>query len=193
MKSVLAIILLYGFSSWAGPVAVSTDSTVGVVVKGGIATVSVPADARKALIQWRPEFLVFDLKDYGESVKSLVKEVNAEGTPMAFVADFNSDGVKDIVLLGSDLYQQYAVALVNVAGTWKVIEIQSWKIPNIRKIMTKNENKEKETGIPLYVIPAQEEHAKKLGKKTGIQVERFMGSAAVYEITDGKAIQVKLP
>ncbi|WP_413587254.1 hypothetical protein [Bdellovibrio sp. HCB274] len=191
MKIVISI-LLFSLTSAAAPVAVSGDDKVEIAVKETDVKISVPAEARKALIQWRPEFLVFDLKDYSDSVKSLVKEIDPQGVPMAFVADLNNDGTQDIALMGSDLHNQYAVALVKEGGVWQAVELQSFKIPNIKKTVTKNENKTPETGVPLYVLPAQDEHAAKLGKKIGVQVEHYMGPARVYEIKDGKAAQVKL-
>ncbi|MEK2690666.1 hypothetical protein [Bdellovibrio sp. GT3] len=193
MKTVLLGILCgVSCSAVAAPIAVSKDNGVEISVQDGKTKISVPAEAKKALAQWNPEFLVFDLKDYGSSVVSLVKEVEPSGVPMAFIADFDNNGEKDIVLLGADLSQQYAVALTKSGSGWKAVEIQKWKISNIEKTVTKNENKQKEVGIPLYVIPAQDEHAKKLGKSTGIQIESYMGTASVYEIKDGKAEQVIL-
>lgn len=191
MKTLIAT-LLYSVCSTAAPVATSAVDTAEITVQDGTAKVSLPADARKALIEWNPEFLTFDLKDYPESVLSLVKEVEPNGVPMAFIADLDNNGDKDIVLLGSDLHRQYAVALTKKDGAWQAVEIQSWNIPNIKKTVLKKEDKTKETGIPLYVLPAEDEHAKKLGKKVGIQVERYLGPATVYEIKDGKASKVVL-
>ncbi|AHZ86240.1 hypothetical protein AB1A81_04565 [Bdellovibrio bacteriovorus] len=192
MIKVLIATLLYSVCSSAAPVATSAGDTAEISVQDGIAKVSLPAEARKALIDWNPEFLIFDLKDYPESVLSLIKDVEPNGVPMAFIADLDNNGDKDIVLLGSDLHRQYAVALTKKDGVWQAVEIQSWNIPNIKKTVLKKEDKTKETGIPLYVLPAEDEHAKKLGKKVGIQVERYLGPATVYEIKDGKASKVVL-
>lgn len=192
MMNALIATLLYSICSSAAPVTTSATNAAEITVQDGNVKVTLPAEAKKALIDWNPEFLTFDLKDYPESVLSLVKEVEPGGVPMAFIADLDNNGDKDIVLLGSDLHRQYAVALTKKEGTWQAIEIQSWNIPNIKKTVLKKEDKTKETGIPLYVLPAEEEHAKKLGKKVGIQVERYLGPATVYEIKNGKASKVVL-
>nr|BFD67954.1 hypothetical protein HAGR004_29760 [Bdellovibrio sp. HAGR004] len=186
--------LLIGTFCYAAPVEVSKTGMVEVIVNDGNAKISLPAEAKKALISWNPEFLVFDLKDYSESILSLVKEVEPQGVPMAFIADLDNNGEKDIVLLGSDLHRQYAVALTKKDNKWQAVEIQSWNIANIKSTTLPKIDKSKpaESGIPLYVLPADGEHAKKLGKKIGIQVERYMGTASVYEIKDGKAAQVLL-
>lgn len=193
MKPLIATLLFSTFCH-AAPVEVSKTGQAEVIVKDGNAQISLPAEAKKALIAWNPEFLVFDLKDYSESVLSLIKEVEPNGVPMAFIADLDNNGEKDIVLLGSDLHRQYAVALAKKGKTWQAVEIHSWNIDNIKTTALPKVDKSKpaETGIPLYVLPADDEHAKKLGKKIGIQVERYMGPASVYEIKDGKAAQVLL-
>ncbi|AFY00636.1 hypothetical protein [Bdellovibrio bacteriovorus] len=191
MKALIAT-LLYSVCSTAAPVATSASDTAEITVQDGAVKVTLPAEAKKALIDWNPEFLTFDLKDYPESILSLIKEVEPNGVPMAFIADLDNNGDKDIVLLGSDLHRQYAVALTKKEGQWKAVEIQSWNIKDIKKTVLKKEDKTKETGIPLYVLPAEDEHAKKLGKKVGIQVERYLGPATVYEIKDGKANKVTL-
>lgn len=195
MKQLITLtILLSTLFGWAAPVSVSKGEAPKISVKDGTAEVAVSAAAKKALIAWNPEFLVFDLKDYSESVLSLIKEVEPNGVPMAFIADLDNNGEKDIVLLGSDLNRQYAVALIKQKQSWKAIEIQSWDIENIKTTVLPSENSSKppESGIPLYVLPAQDEHAKKLGKKIGIQVESYLGLASVFEIKDGKASQVIL-
>lgn len=186
--------LLFSSLCSAAPVDISKTGMAEVVIKDGNAKISLPAEAKKALIAWNPEFLVFDLKDYSESVLSLVKDVEPNGVPMAFIADLDNNGEKDIVLLGSDLSRQYAVALTKKDNTWQAVEIQSWNIANIKATVLPKEDKAKpaESGIPLYVLPADGEHAKKLGKKIGIQIERYLGPASVYEIKDGKATQVIL-
>lgn len=191
MKALIAT-LLYSVCSTAAPVATSAGDAAEIIAQDGTVKVTLPAEAKKALLDWNPEFLTFDLKDYPESVVSLIKEVEPNGVPMAFIADLDNNGDKDIVLLGSDLHRQYAVALLKKEGTWQAVEIQTWNIKDIKKTVVKKEDKTKETGIPLYVLPAEEEHAKKLGKKVGIQVERYLGPATVYEIKDGKASKVTL-
>ncbi|UXR65244.1 hypothetical protein EZJ49_03140 [Bdellovibrio bacteriovorus] len=190
----LVATLLFSTLCNAAPVDVSKTDMAEVVIKDGNARISLPAEAKKALINWNPEFIVFDLKDYSESVLNLIKEVEPNGVPMAFIADLDNNGEKDIVLLGSDLHRQYAVALTKKDKTWQAVEIHSWTIANIKSTVLPKIDKSKsaESGIPLYVLPADGEHAKKLGKKIGVQVERYMGSASVYEIKDGKAAQVIL-
>lgn len=192
MMKILIASLLYSVCSSAAPVTTSATDVSEILVEDGVAKVSIPAEAKKALNEWNPEFLVFDLKDFPESVLSLVKEVEPNGVPMAFIADLDNNGQKDIVLLGSDLHRQYAVVLTQTDKTWKTVELQSWNFENIRKMVITNEAKAKETGVPLYVLPASEEHAKKLGKKVGVQVERYLSTATVYEVTDGKAAKVNL-
>lgn len=191
MKTLLSVLL---FSSFCHATPLATATSLDIKVKNAEVEISVPAEAKKALSNWNPEFVVFNLKDYGKSVLDLFKEIDPKAVPVAFIADLNSDGTKDIVLLGSDLQRQYAVALLEKNKVWTAIEVHSWSIPNIKTtaLNTESTSKEKETGIPIYILPAEGEHAKKLGKKIGIQVETYLGPAEVYEIKDGKAVKFVL-
>jgi len=194
MKTIISI-LLFSSLCKAAPIAISATDAADIKINNGEVEVSLPKAAKTALINWNPEFIIFNLKDYSESILALFKEIDPKSTPMAFIADLDNNGEQDVVLLGSDLKQQYAVALMQKNKKWTPVKITSWEIADIKnsKIPASDiANKKAETGIPIYVLPAQDEHAKKLGKKVGIQVETYAGPASVYEIKDGKAVTVQL-
>ncbi|MGE5084669.1 MAG: hypothetical protein ACM3MG_00100 [Bacillota bacterium] len=194
MKSLIAIFLLSSMCK-ATPIITSTNDTVDIKVKNGEVEIILPESAKKALIEWNPEFIVFNLKDYSPTVLNLIREDDSKAVPMAFVADLDNNGEKDVVLLGNDLKSQFAVALMQKNKKWTAVEVTAWSIPDIKQsVIPPSDAKSgiKETGIPLYIFPAEGEHAKKLGKKIGIQVEMYAGPASVYEIKDGKAAKVLL-
>lgn len=193
MKTLLAA-LLFSTVSHAAPIVASKDNSLSINKVNGEIEVSIPADAKKALTEWNPEFVVFNLKDYSPSVLDLFKD-DKQQTPMVFVADFENNGEQDIALLGSDLKRQFAVALVQNKKKWTVIELKSWSIEDIKKTPIPGDDPSVSTGevgIPLYISPAIGPQAKKLGKKIGIQVETYMGPGAVYEIQKNQAKQVIL-
>ncbi|MFM6927388.1 MAG: hypothetical protein ACKOX6_02945 [Bdellovibrio sp.] len=194
MKSFIGILLLSALCK-AAPIVGSASDALDIKVKNGEVEVVLPEGAKKTLIDWNPEFVIFNLKDYSATVLNLIKEDDPKAVPMAFIADLDNNGEKDIVLLGNDLKSQFAVALLQKNKKWTAVEVATWSIPDIKKSVIPAADVKstvKETGIPLYVFPAQDEHAKKLGKKVGIQTEIYAGPADVYEIKDGKAVKFLL-
>ena len=194
MKSFIAIFLLSSLCQ-AAPIVGSPNDALEIKVKNGEVEIILPEAAKKSLTEWNPEFVVFNLKDYSPTVVNLIKEDDSKSVPMAFIADFDNNDEKDIVLLGNDLKSQFAVALMQKNKKWTAVEVTTLSIPDIKTSVihaADAKSTAKETGIPVYVLPAQDEHAKKLGKKVGIQVEIYAGPADVYEIKDGKSIPVLL-
>ncbi|UOF02456.1 hypothetical protein [Bdellovibrio reynosensis] len=190
MKSVLALLLLTSVCK-AAPISISANGSAEIKISNGEAEVSLPAEAKAALKTWNPEFVVFNVKDYSKSVLDLFKDIDPKAVPVGFIADLDANGEKDVVLLGADLRHQYAVALLKKNKQWTPVKVYSWTLTDIRStsLPSASDPKQKEIGIPIYVLPAQGEHAKKLANKTGIQVETYLGAAEVFEIKDGKAVK----
>ncbi|XGC82004.1 hypothetical protein ACES2L_05840 [Bdellovibrio bacteriovorus] len=190
MKSFLALLLMTSICK-AAPIATSSNGSVDIKINNGEVEIALPAEAKTALKNWNPEFVVFNLKDYSKSVLDLFKDIDPKAVPVGFIADLDGNGEKDVVLLGADLRHQYAVALLKKNKEWIPVKVNSWTLKDIKStsLPSAADPKQKEIGIPIYVLPAQGEHAKKLGQKTGVQVETYLGSAEVFEIKDGKAVK----
>jgi len=158
MKSFIAIFLLSSLCQ-AAPIVGSTNDTLEIKVKNGEVEITLPEGAKKSLTEWNPEFVVFNLKDYSPTVLNLIKEDDPKAVPMAFIADFDNNGEKDVVLLGNDLKSQFAVALMQKNKTWTAVEVATLSIPDIKKSLihaSDVKSTTKETGIPVSVLPAQD-------------------------------------
>ena len=194
MIKLITLSLLFTSVVQAAPIIRSATNSLEVKVQDDKVTVELPKTAFSALTKWNPEFVVFSKTDYSKSVLELFKDIGENQLPMAFIEDVDGNGKKDIVLLGSDVRNQYAVVLLQKDKKWTLVKIAEWSFENIKDTvipaMTSGTAEIKETGIPLYVLPAEGEQGLRLKekKKVGIQVERYMGDGNVYEITNNKPV-----
>lgn len=209
MKLILPIFLVLSSISQlalAAKLTKSKSDSLEILKQNGVIEIKLPDLAYKVVNQWNPEFLPFNLSDYGPSIIELFNDIDPNKIPMAFIDDLNGDGKKDIVLLGSDLKNQYVVALLNTGKKWTLVQVSKWSITDIKNTTvpflsdasapTIVDGKEKTTEktIPLYILQALGEHGEKLKarKKIGIQVEFYLGVGTVYEIKDDKAVKFTL-
>ncbi len=198
MIKLLVLSLLVASTANASKVVKSETNTLDLAVTSGTVEIKLPEVAFKVLNQWNPEFTPYSLTDYSKSIIELMKEINPNQVPMAFIEDLDGNDKKDIVLFGADLKKQYVVALLQRDKKWTLIKVAQLNIPNIKTSvipsLTASETATKEFGVPVYVLPAEGEQAEKLKakKKIGIQVETYLGSGEVYEINNNKAVKFTL-
>lgn len=205
IKALLPALFLFASAAHAAKVSKSATNTLEIKKENNVVEFRLPEVAFKTLTQWNPEFVPFNLSDYGQSIIQMFKEINADLSPMAFIDDLDGNGKKDIVLLGADLKKQYVVALLQRDKKWTLIKVAEWSLTDIKNItipvFTTSETakasgtaKNTELSFPIYVLPAQGEHGEKLKakKKVGIQVETYMADGDVYEIKDTKAVKFLL-
>lgn len=198
MIKLLVLSLLVASTANASKVVKSETNTLELAVKDQNVEIKLPDVAFKVLNQWNPEFTPYSLKDYSASILELMKDISPNQVPMAFIEDLDGNDKKDIVLFGADLKKQYVVALLQRDKKWTLIKVAQMNIPNIKSSiipsLTSATTTVKETGVPIYVLPAEGEQAEKLKekKKIGIQVETYLGSGEVYEINNNKAVKFTL-
>ena len=200
MIKLITLSFLLTSTAYATKVEISDKNSLELNLKNELVEIKIPTVAHKVLTQWNPEFTPFSRSDYSKSILELFKDINpnqvAPTFPMAFIEDLDGNDKKDIVLLGADLKKQYVVALLHRDKKWTLIKVAELNIPNIKSSMIPNTTVSgtAETGVPVYVLPAEGEHATKLKekKKIGIQVESYMGSGDVYEIINNKAVKFTL-
>lgn len=202
----LLLPLLFLLTSTANAAKVSKSATNNLEIKkqNNVVEIELPEVALKLLMQWNPEFIPFNLSDYGPSIIELFNDIDPSKVPMAFIDDLDGDSKKDIVLLGSDLKKQYVVALINKDKKWTLVEVTEWSFKDIKNttvpflsdtpVMVSGTAKKTEKTVPLYVLQALGEQAEKLKakKKVGIQVEYYLGAGTVYEIKNNKAVKFTL-
>ncbi|AZZ35987.1 hypothetical protein CIK05_04005 [Bdellovibrio sp. qaytius] len=190
IKLITFFLLLASITQAATKVEKSEKNTLEINLKGDAVTIKLPDVAQQVLTKWNPDFKPFDRKDYSKSIIELFKDIGVNQMPMAFIDDLDGNGKKDIVLLGNDKKNQFVVALLQLDKKWTLIKVDQMDIENIKDTEIPTEvsgtSVVKETGIPLYILQAQGEHATKLKekKKVGIQVETYLGAGDVFEITD---------
>ncbi len=187
IKLFFSVLILLTSNSFATTLKHTDATALNIIAKEKEVEIEIPKGAYTALNKWNSQFTVFDRSDFSPSILELFDDSKTQ--PMAFIGDFEGNGKNGIVLFGQDTKTQYVVALIPNDKTWRVVEISSTKIANIKKSEVPTLQETKEIGIPYYVLPAEGEHAVKLKKKTGIQVETFLGPAAVYEIKKDKPVQ----
>ena len=198
MIKLLVLSLLVASTANASKVVKSETNTLELAVKDQSVEIKLPDVAFKVLNQWNPEFTPYSLKDYSVSILELMKDINPNQVPMAFIEDLDGNDKKDIVIFGADLKKQYVVALLQRDKKWTLIKVAQMSIPNIKSSiipsLSSATTTTKETGVPVYVLPAEGEQAEKLKekKKIGIQVETYLGAGEVYEINNNKAVKFTL-
>lgn len=201
MIKLFTFCLFFTAATQAATIVKSETNTLEIKTKDNDVEVQLPTVAQQALEKWNPNFKIFNQTDYSKSVLELFKDLGDNQVPMAFIDDLDGNDKKDIVLLGGDQKKQYVVAILQKDKKWTLIKVSEWAINNIKEsvIPTGLANVSgtalTETGIPFYVLKAIGEHGDKLKakKKTGIQIENFMGSAEVFEINNNnKAIKFTL-
>lgn len=198
MIKLLILSLLAASTANASKVSKSETNTLELTVKDQTVEIKLPDVAFKVLNQWNPEFTPYSLKDYSTSILELMKDINPNQVPMAFIEDLDGNDKKDIVLFGADLKKQYVVALLQRDKKWTLIKVAQMSITDIKSSiipsLTSTTTTTKETGVPIYVLPAEGEQAEKLKekKKIGIQVETYLGGGEVYEINNNKAVKFTL-
>lgn len=198
MIKLITLSLLFTSVVQAAPIVRSATNSLEIKTQNDKVEVQLPKAAYSALIKWNPEFVVFSKTDYSKSVLEMFKDLGGNQLPMAFIDDLDGDNKKDIVLIGSDIKNQYAIALLQRDKKWVLVKLEEWAIQDIKKTTlpatVSGTAEVNETGIPFYVLPAQGEQGEKLKakKKVGIQVETFMGDGDVYEITNNKAVKFTL-
>lgn len=201
MIKLFTLCFLFTAITQASTIVKSEIGTLEIKTKDNDIEIQLPPVAHLALEKWNPNFKLFNKTDYSKSVLELFKDLGENQVPMAFIDDLDGNDKKDIVLLGSDLKKQYAVAILQKDQKWILIKVSEWSIANIKEsviptgLAAVSGTAQTETGIPFYVLKAIGEHAEKLKekKKAGIQIENFMGSAEVYEINNNnKAIKFTL-
>ena len=198
MIKLLVLSLLVASTANASKVVKSETNTLELAVKDQTVEIKLPDVAFKVLNQWNPEFTPYSLKDYSVSILELMKDINPNQVPMAFIEDLDGNDKKDIVIFGADLKKQYVVALLQRDKKWTLIKVAQMSIPNIKSSiipsLSSATTTTKETGVPVYVLPAEGEQAEKLKekKKIGIQVETYLGAGEVYEINNNKAVKFTL-
>lgn len=203
MIKLISFSLLYASIVQAAPIVKSATNALEIKLQNDNVEVQLPETAFKVLTQWNPEFVVFSKTDYSKSVLEMFKDLGRDQVPMAFIDDLDGNDKKDIVLFGTDLKSQYVVALLQRDKKWTLVKVAQWSIKDIKgSVIPASEvasgataaTLTKETGVPIYVLPAQGEQATKLKekKKVGIQVETYMGNGDVYEIKNNKPVKFTL-
>lgn len=204
MIKLVSFFLLFASIVQAAPIVKSATNALEIKLQNDNVEVQLPETAFKILTQWNPEFVVFSKTDYSKSVLEMFKDLGSDQVPMAFIDDLDGNDKKDIVLFGTDLKSQYVVALLQRDKKWTLVKVAQWSIKDIKGSVipatevasgaTAATTQTKETGVPIYVLPAQGEQATKLKekKKVGIQVETYMGNGDVYEIKNNKPVKFTL-
>ncbi|AZZ36773.1 hypothetical protein CIK05_08200 [Bdellovibrio sp. qaytius] len=204
MIKLMTLCFLFTSVSYASTIVKSEGNTLEIKTVNNDAEVQLPEAALQVLTKWNADFKIFNQADYSKSVLELFKDLGENQTdkpvPMAFIEDLDGNGQKDIVLLGSDSKNQFAVALIQTDKKWSLVKITQWSVKNIKEsviptgLAGTSGTAVSETGIPFYVLKAMGEQADKLKekKKIGIQVENFMGSGEVFEINKKKAVKFSL-
>lgn len=179
----------------AAPIIKSETNSLEIKIQGDKVEVYLPKVAFEAVTKWNPEFVIFSRTDYSKSILDLFKDMGENKLPMAFIEDLDGNGKNDIVLLGADLKKQYAITLLQREKKWTLLKITEWSMENIKDSVitttTSGTTTVNETGIPMYVLPALGKQGEKLKemKKVGIQIETYLGSGEVYEITNNKPVK----
>lgn len=201
MIKLFTFCLFFTAATQAATIVKSETNTLEIKTKDNDVEVQLPTVAQQTLEKWNPNFKIFNQTDYSKSVLDLFKDLGDNQVPMAFIEDLDGNDKKDIVLLGGDQKKQYVVAILQKDKKWTLIKVSEWAINNIKEsviptgLASVSGTVLTETGIPFYVLKAIGEHGDKLKakKKTGIQIESFMGSAEVFEINNNnKAIKFTL-
>lgn len=206
MIKLVSFSLLFASVVQAAPIVKSATNTLEIKLQNDNVEVQLPETAFKALTQWNPEFVIFSKTDYSKSILEMFKDLGKDQVPMAFIDDLDGNDKKDIVLFGTDLKNQYVVALLQRDKKWTLVKVAQWSIKDIKEsvipastvasaaAVASDKVQTKETGVPIYVLPAQGEQATKLKekKKVGIQVETYMGNGDVYEIKNNKPVKFTL-
>lgn len=201
MIKIIVSCLLFASIANALPVVKSENNSLEITTKNEDVEIKLPDVAFKALMQWNPEFIPFNRNAYIKSVLELFKDLGDNQVPMAFIEDLDGNGKKDIVLMGTDTKNQYAVAILQNDKKWTLLKLSQWS--NLKDTVTVTATEKtasgttpvKETGVAIYVLKAIGEHAEKLKekKKVGIQIETYLGPGDVYEIVNNKAVKFILP
>ncbi|MCM2354528.1 MAG: hypothetical protein NDI63_13005 [Pseudobdellovibrio sp.] len=204
IKLLLPLLFVFTSTANAAKVSKSATNTLEIKKQDNVVEIELPEIALKLLTQWNPEFIPFNLSDYGPSIIELFNDIDPSKVPMAFIDDLDGDGKKDIVLLGSDLKKQYVVALINNDKKWTLVKVSESSYKDIKNttvpflsekpVIVSGTAKTTEKTVPLYVLQALGEQAVKLKekKKVGIQVEYYLGAGTVYEIKNNKAVKFTL-
>lgn len=179
----------------------SESNILEIKLKKNDIEILLPPVALQVLEKWNPDFKAFNQDQYSPAVLALFKELGDDQVPIAFIDDFDGNDKKDIVILGSDSKNQYAIAILQLHKKWTLIKIAQWSIDNFEKTAVPSEKissgttQTVEVGIPLYVLKAIGKHGEILKKKNkaGIQIESYMGPGDVYEIINNKAVKLILP
>lgn len=184
MKKLFLFLILLPISSFG--INFNTQGIIepSILYQNNQVQINLPKEALDALKKWNSKFLVYDRSDFTSSTLKLLDENKTQ--PMAFVGDVLGNGISGLVLLGEAGKTQYVVALIKEKNSWKALQIYSSSLPNIKKTHVPTLEGSTETGVPFYILPAIDEHAKRLSPKIGIQVEAYLGFAEVYEIKNGK-------
>lgn len=201
MIKLITLCFLFTAIANASPVVKSETNSLEIKIQNEDVEIKLPEVAFKALMQWNPEFIPFNRNAYIKSVLELFKDIGENQVPMAFIDDLDGNDKKDIVIMGTDTKNQYAVAILQKDKKWTVLKIAQWA--NLKDTVTVTSTVKtasattpvKETGVAIYILKAIGEHAEKLkeNKKVGIQIETYLGPGDVYEIINNKAVKFILP
>ena len=127
---------------------------------------------KKILKKKYRNFSPYSFNDYNKSVKNLMGETR-DNLPASIIGDYNGDGVKDLILMGSNKNKHVIIAFVSNGKNYKDYVVSSeraFKKP-----------------LDIYLVNIQDSKIKFDDKKSrdAFQVESF-GGAAVAKFFDGK-------
>lgn len=126
MKNAICVSLIL-ISGWAS--ASSVEPKI-IPVKNGVGIVELGYTVTEALRTFDREFKLLEVPQFIPSVKDMFIDAPNE-TPMASVADFNGDGVADVVVMGQAHKELLVLAVLSNANGYsvKTVSRQAWSDP----------------------------------------------------------------
>lgn len=121
----LSLILLSGWAS-----ASSVVEPKIIPVKNDVGIVELGYSVNEAIRNSNKDFRLLEVPQFIPSVKDMFIE-SANETPMASVADFNGDGVNDVVVMGQANKELLVLAVLSNANGYivKTVSRQVWSNP----------------------------------------------------------------
>jgi hypothetical protein len=113
-------------------------------------TVGLSEKMKKAIREFDPDFLPWELKDYSPRIRDSYKESGPHESPFALIVDANRDGKPDVIIDGHDKKKDLLIGIVSDHNKYKVHTIRENELSNPAAIENWNDKK-KEQGLNYFL------------------------------------------
>lgn len=175
-KLIYLVLVLSSASTWAVELPTITNSQTKKELK-------LNDEALKVLKKWNPQFEVYHISDYAQTVMELFQATKNE-LPMAVIGDFDADKKDDIALMGADRKKEYSVILLQRDRSFEIFVARETEKPSLEKNQLVSSEGDMQVGLSQYLGLESAENYKEIkdlkSNQKLLQIEEFGGSSSLY-------------